>query len=294
MGGAEPRDDRLWRDGWWRSRDGIRLHYRDYPGASDRLPILCVPGLTRNARDFAAVAERLAGTRRVIAVDLRGRGQSGQAPDPLSYVPPVYVDDVLTLLAELGLPRVVWFGTSLGGIMAMLAALAARPVLAGVLLNDVGPVLEPVGLARIGSYVGKSASWPTWLHAARSIEETHAAFFPHWQLEDWLAMAHRTCRLTEQGRIVFDYDGRIAEPFRLPPPDPPVDLWPGLLALAGSPALLVRGGLSDLLSAATAERMAAILPDLELVTVPDVGHAPTLDEAEAVAGIDRLLQRINA
>ena len=206
-----------YQDGWWQSTDGLRLHYRDYPGGADasdaaRPPILCIPGLTRNARDFEAVAERLSPEWRVICVDLRGRGESPQTPDAASYAPPTYVLDIGALYVALGISRAVVLGTSLGGLVAMLMALVTPERLAGVLLNDIGPVTEPGGMARIRSYVGKSASWPTWLHAARALAETERDVFQRYVLEDWLALAKRRCRLTSNGRVVFDYDMRIGEP----------------------------------------------------------------------------------
>jgi pimeloyl-ACP methyl ester carboxylesterase len=286
-----------WSDGYWTSSDGIRLHYRDY-AASDpaaRPPILCIAGLTRNARDFEGVAERLAPHWRVLAIELRGRGESGQARESSSYNPAVYVADIEALIAELALQRFVLFGTSLGGIVSMLLAAApgaAPGRIAGVLLNDVGPELEEKGLDRIRSYVGRSQTWPTWLHAARFLAEAQRDIFPHWDLDDWLRHAKRLCRLSASGRIMFDYDMRIAEPLRATGDPVGIDLWPAFDALAGIPALLVRGAHSDLLSAATAARMQARNPALELVEVPGVGHAPTLLEPEAEAAIDRLLARV--
>jgi pimeloyl-ACP methyl ester carboxylesterase len=274
------------------SPDGVRLHYRDYAGRDDRPPILCIPGLTRNARDFHAVASRLAGDWRVIVVELRGRGESGHAKDPMSYVPLTYVHDIQLLLAGLGLARVVAFGTSLGGLVTMLLASVGRERLAGVLLNDVGPELDPRGLDRIRNYVGKPAAYPTWLHAARALAEGNATVFPRYELDDWIAMAKRLCRLTSGGRIVYDYDMRIADPIRgTTPAGPAVDLWPAAEALRGVPGLLVRGETSDLLTAATAEAMVGRI-GLELVTVAQTGHAPTLDEPEVVAAIDRLLAKV--
>ncbi len=285
-----------YQDGWWQTVDGLNLHYRDYPGGPEstgRPSILCIPGLTRNARDFEAVAERLSPDWRVICVDLRGRGESPPAPDSSTYTPPSYVLDIGALFVALGLEKVVLIGTSLGGLIAMLMALTTPERLAGVLLNDVGPVLEPAGLARIRTYVGKSASWPTWLHAARALAEWQRDIFPRYQLEDWLALAKRLCRITSAGRIVFDYDMRIAEPIREAPEDaPPVDLWPAFEALRGRPVALLRGNRSDLLSAMTAAEMAKRLPGLDLTTVSDVGHAPALTEPESVAAIDRLLERV--
>jgi pimeloyl-ACP methyl ester carboxylesterase len=281
-----------WQDGYWWSNDGLRLHYRDYPGGEGRPPILCIPGLTRNARDFGPVADRLAGAWRLIVVELRGRGESAYARDPMTYVPLTYLQDMEALIAELKLDRFVAFGTSLGGILTMLLAATGPQRIAGALLNDVGPAIEPAGLARIRTYVGKGGSWPTWLHAARALAEVQRACYPRYEIEDWLAMAKRTCRLTPQGRIVQDYDMKIAEPFRLPGGEAGVDMWPALAALAARPSLLVRGELSDILSPENAEEMARRLPDMELVTVPGVGHAPVLDEADAAARIDRLLARI--
>ena len=280
-----------WTDGHWRSNDGIRLHYRDYPGRSDRPAILCIPGLTRNARDFAEVAERLAGEWRIICVDLRGRGESGYAQDPLSYVPPVYLQDLQTLLADLALVRVVAFGTSLGGLMAMLLAAADRDLLVGALLNDIGPVIEAEGMAHIASYVGRQQSWPTWLHAARHFQSLHGASFPRYRLPDWIALAKRLCRLTPAGRIVLDYDMKIAEPFRQVDPVA-IDLWPAFDMLATVPLLIVRGGLSNLFSVATADAMVARAADAELLTIADTGHAPTLTEDGCPPAIDRLLGRI--
>ncbi|KQS04456.1 alpha/beta hydrolase [Sphingomonas sp. Leaf357] len=278
---------------WW-SRDEVRLHYRDYAGPSGKPPILCIPGLTRNARDFSEVAERLAGDWRVIAIDLRGRGESGYAKDPMSYVPLTYVQDVEKLLGELGVDSYVAFGTSLGGIVSMLLSGTARERLAGVLLNDVGPEIETAGLSRIRSYVGKSNTWPTWMHAARAVMEANGDVYPGYDIEDWLAMAKRLYRLNSAGRIVLDYDMKIAEPFRVPGNEAGPDMWRALDGLKGVPALIVRGGRSDVLGAKTAARMLAELPGAELVTVAEVGHTPTLSEPEVVAAIDRLLARVTA
>ncbi|RSU54347.1 alpha/beta hydrolase [Sphingomonas sp. S-NIH.Pt15_0812] len=277
---------------WW-SNDGIRLHARDYPGDAGVPPLICLPGLTRNARDFAALAEAMAGRRRVIAVDFRGRGESGYARDAMSYVPLTYVQDVLALLADRGIARFVAVGTSLGGIVTMLLTGPARERIAGAVLNDIGPELEAAGIARIRGYVGRGSSCPTWLHAARTLAEAQRDIYPHWGLADWLAMAKRLYRVTSAGRIVLDYDLKIAEPFRVPGAETGPDMWQALGGLGGVPVLLVRGERSDVLGAATARRMAEALPDAELVTVPSVGHAPMLTEPEALAGIERLLARVD-
>lgn len=282
-----------WRDEYWTSPDGLRLHYRDYPGDPSRPPVLCIPGLTRNARDFEGVAARLAGTWRLICIDLRGRGESEHAAAAASYVPPVYVADVEALIGELGLSRFVAFGTSLGGLVAMLLAWRDPSRFAGVLVNDVGPQIEPAGIERIRSYVGRAQSWPTWAHAARHFAEAQKEVYPGWDIDRWLVFAKRLCRLSRSGRIVLDYDMKIAEPLRAAAAaDGAFDLWPAWRAFSGAPALLVRGALSDLLSEATAERMAAEVPGLDVARVAGVGHAPTLEEPEAAAAIDRLLARV--
>jgi pimeloyl-ACP methyl ester carboxylesterase len=281
-----------WSDGYWSSSDGLRLHFRDYPGDPSRPPIVCIPGLTRNARDFEGVAERLSGRWRLICVELRGRGGSEYSREPMSYVPLTYLADMEALIAEHGLGRFILFGTSLGGLITMLLAQRNAARIAGALINDIGPVLESGGLEKIRGYVGRSQSWPTWLHAARFIADVQRDRYPDWEIEQWLVYAKRLCKLTPNGRIVFDYDMRLAEPFRTPGGESGFDLWSAYRALAGVPSLLLRGELSDLLSAETVRRMGEENPALEAVTVPRVGHAPTLDEAVAVEAIERFLERV--
>ncbi|MGE0180351.1 MAG: alpha/beta fold hydrolase, partial [Sphingomonas sp.] len=246
-----------WSEGYWWSKDGLRLHYRDYAGDASRPPIICIPGLTRNARDFEGVADRLAGAWRVICVELRGRGDSAYSKDPMTYVPLTYLQDMEALIAELKLARFALFGTSLGGLLTMLLAASGAERIAGALLNDVGPVLEPRGIEHIRSYVGRARDWPTWLHAARFIAEAQQDRYPDWKIDDWLVFAKRVCKLTSSGRIVYDYDMRIAEPLKLPGGETGFDLWPTFRALANTPSLLVRGEFSDVLSEETARQMLA-------------------------------------
>ncbi|HKY80616.1 MAG TPA: alpha/beta hydrolase [Sphingobium sp.] len=281
-------------DGYWWSPDGLRLHYRDYAGGTDgRPPLLCLPGLTRNARDFEPLAARLAGDWRLICPDMRGRGESAQAKDPMTYVPLTYLQDISRLLSDLAITRFVAIGTSLGGLITMLIAATHREWLAGALLNDVGPRLEEAGLARIRGSVGVGQSHPSWVHAARALEEANRDIYPAYDLEQWLAMAKRLYRLNSAGRVVLDYDMRVAEPLRVTDGSAGVDMWPVVAAFRGMPTLILRGERSDLLSAGTAQRMMEeIGPDAELVTIFDVGHAPVLDEPESAAAIDRLLSRV--
>ncbi len=279
-------------DRFWTSSDGLKLHFRDYPGRTDRPPVICLPGLTRNGRDFAHVAERLSGEWRVLCPDLRGRGDSAYAKDSATYNPIQYVEDLGQLLAQEGIERFVAIGTSLGGLMTMIVAMTGAERLAGVLLNDVGPEIAPEGLERIRGYVGQGRSFPTWMHAARALQEGQGDVFPDYQVADWLAMAKRCMVVGGNGRIVFDYDMKIAEPFSQPGGEAGVDLWPAFAALDGRPVTLLRGELSDILSPETLAKMAGMLSDCEAVTVPRVGHAPMLDEPAAVAAIDRLLARV--
>lgn len=279
-------------DGYWWTNDNLRMHFRDYPGDPAQPPILCLPGLTRNARDFDGVARHVGGRHRVLCLEFRGRGESAYAKDPMSYVPLTYMQDVDALLIAERIERFATFGTSLGGIVAMLLAATEEGRIAGALINDIGPEIEAAGLDRIRGVVGQGRSHESWVHAARAVAETQRIIYPDWDLKDWIAHAKRTHRLTSSGRIILDYDARIADPFAADGARPGVDLWPALRKLNGVPVLLIRGGTSDILSAATANRMATELDQAELVILPDIGHAPTLDEPESRAAIDRLLVRI--
>jgi len=280
----------------WASADGLTLRYRDYPGRADRPPILCIPGLTRNARDFEPLADAFAGEWRVLAADLRGRGQSDYARDPASYTPAQYVADIAALLDQAALERVVAVGTSLGGIVTMLLAATQPERIAGAVLNDIGPQIEAAGLQRIRDYVGQGRSFPTWMHAARGLREQAGVAHPDYGISEWLRLAKRLMAVGAGGRIAFDYDMKIAEPFDAAPigPDAPAppDMWAMLHALAGRPVLAIRGELSDILSPATLTRMERELPSLATVTVPRTGHAPTLEEPEAQEAIAAMLGQV--
>ena len=282
-------------DGYWQSGDELTLHYRDYPATGDapdnRPPLLCIPGLTRNARDFEPVADVFAGAWRVITVELRGRGESDYAKDPATYIPSTYVQDILALLDQLKLDTVVAFGTSLGGIISMLMAHLHPGRFAAVILNDIGPVVEEEGLAKIRDYVGHGRSFPTWMHAARAMQDNSAHIYPDFDTQDWLAFAKRLMVVGNSGRISFDYDMKIAEPFSAPA-EAPVDMWPLFKAFGDIPVLGLRGELSDILSAETLARMQTELPDFTAVTVPRVGHVPTLEEPVSQQAIAQFLDRI--
>lgn len=280
-----------WTDGHWQSADGLTLHYRDYPGRSDRPPIVCIPALTRNARDFEPLAQRFAGEWRVLCLDLRGRGGSDYAKDPASYHPLQYALDIEALLEQRGIARYVPVGTSLGGIVTMLLAARGAERIAGAVLNDIGPEIERAGLDRLCVYVGQGRSFPTWMHAARALKELYGLAHPGYAIGDWLAMARRMMAVVGNGRVAFDYDMRIAELFNTPAAEAESDLWPAFEALAPRPLLLLRGAISDILSPATFARMGEMAADAELATVPEVGHAPALADPAELDAVARLLER---
>ena len=289
---------RSWTDRHWQSPDGLKLYFRDYAArnggkADGRPPIVCLHGLTRNSRDFASLAERLSDEWRVIVPDMRGRGDSEYAQDSATYNPLVYVNDLQALLEQESVEKFVVIGTSMGGLMTMTLAMMDPDRIAGAVLNDIGPVIDPAGLDRIKDYVGQGRSYESWMHAARALQEVHHPSHPNFTIEDWLAMAKRNMCVQQNGRIAYDYDMSIADPFNEPDGAAPPDLWPALEALSGRPVLLVRGALSDLLSDATLREMQARLPDSDIVTVPDVGHAPLLEEPEAMTAIEMFLKRID-
>jgi pimeloyl-ACP methyl ester carboxylesterase len=278
-----------WRDRYFTSQDGLRLYYRDYaaprPG---RIPVMCLPGLTRNCRDFEAVAPRLQAQRRVITPDLRGRGRSQYDPNWHNYHPGTYVGDLARLLADAGIEQVVLLGTSLGGILSLLLNATAPGVAAGVILNDIGPEVAPEGLARISAYVGRATPVRSWDDAVAQMKATYGLAMPGASDEDWSVFARRSYSEVD-GIPRLDMDPGIGEAVRAAPSGAAPDLWPVFAALAPVPVLAFRGELSDVLSAATFSRMAREKPDLRCVTVPNRGHPPMLDEPECVAAIDEFL-----
>ncbi|MGE3865742.1 MAG: alpha/beta fold hydrolase, partial [Hyphomonadaceae bacterium] len=263
------------------ARDGLKLHVRDYApaGAESGLPVICLHGLTRNGRDFERVAPRIAALgRRTLALDVRGRGHSDRDPKPENYAPNVYAADVLEVMDAFDVPCAVFVGTSMGGIITMMLAYGVKGRVAAAVLNDVGPVLEEKGLARIATYVGKTMRFASWDEAQAAVKEAQGAVFPHADDMFWAEFARRVCRQDADGGVSFDYDPAIARPLAT---TKPVDMTPLFEALGDAPVLVVRGALSDLLSGEGVELMRIVRPDLESVEVPGVGHAPTLEEEPA-------------
>jgi pimeloyl-ACP methyl ester carboxylesterase len=245
---------------------------------------LCLHGLTRNSRDFEDLAPRLARSRRVLCLDVRGRGRSARDPQPARYIPPTYAQDVLELLDTSGVARVAVVGTSMGGILVLLLAALRPAAIAGVVLNDIGPVVDPAGIARIAGYVGKSGEVASWDAAAAAVKALNAAFFPEFTHSDWLRFARRTYREQPDGKLLPDYDPAISEATRSGGAVPP-DLWALWTGLAAIPTLAIRGELSDILSESTLVEMARRKPDLDLLRVARRGGAPT--SRAGVCGGDR-------
>jgi pimeloyl-ACP methyl ester carboxylesterase len=278
-------------DGYVTVRDGLRLHYRDYAGAADKPPILCLHGLTRNSRDWTEFAERYSPGFRVLALEFRGRGGSDYDPVPQRYNPVTYAGDVIELLDQLAVDQAIFAGTSLGGLVTMTTAAMAAQRIFATIMNDVGPDVDVEGVNRILTYVGNDRRFGSWDEAADAIAANYGASFERYTHDDWVKMAKRNCR-EENGEVRFDYDMAIAEPFKTTGPTPNVDLWPFFRVLAEKPLLVVRGAKSDLLTEATARRMQQVAPNMKLVVVPGVGHAPELNEPEAVAAIDEFLAKL--
>lgn len=277
---------------WFESADGLRLYYRDYaPEAPGRLPVLCLPGLTRNSRDFEHVALRLRRERRVLCADLRGRGRSQHDPNWQNYHPGTYLGDVGRLLDHAGVERCVFFGTSLGGILTMLTAATQPQRVAAAILNDIGPEVDPAGLARIASYVGRYPPARTWPEAVAIVRATYEIALPDLTDEQWADYTRRSYTDVD-GAPQLDMDPNIGEAVRAAPAAAAPDLWPVFAALASVPTLVLRGAASDILSSTTLDRMQAQKPDLDRVEVPNRGHVPLLDEPEAVTAIDAFLARL--
>jgi pimeloyl-ACP methyl ester carboxylesterase len=275
-------------DRFFRTKDGLTLHGRLRRGGKGT-PALCIPGLTRNERDFSDIAAAIAANGRdVLALSLRGRGGSDRDGAYLNYQPPTYVGDVQAVLDQLAWEKAAFIGASLGGIVTMLTNLAAPERVAAAIVNDVGPELAPEGLARIAGYVGAVRPDAKSLdEAAEQIKAINEAAFPGRDADFWRLFARRTFR-EEGGRFVLDYDQNIGR--ALVEAGPAGDLWPAFLSLKGKPTLIVRGAISDLLTPPILERMRSAVPGLVSVEVAGVGHAPTLSEPEAERAILKFLR----
>ena len=280
------------------SDDGLRLYARDYHAASGpaRLPVICIHGLTRNSADFEDVAPWIASLgRRVIAVDVRGRGNSQYDPNPDHYTPIVYANDIVRLARDLGIARAVFIGTSMGGLITMTLALRKSDLIAAAVLNDVGPALSPRGLQRIAGYAGKGEQFTDWAQAADYLRSINAVAFPENSEQEWQRWARRAFREDAEGRLQMRYDPNIAVPIRAN------KLKASSMAASFAfrrlarrrPTLLIRGGLSDLIEPEQASAMRAAAPRMQYAEVPNIGHAPMLNEPAAREALGSFLASVD-
>jgi pimeloyl-ACP methyl ester carboxylesterase len=278
------------------AQDGLRLHVREHGDrTAPGLPVVCLPGLARTTADFDRLAAALAGDpdrpRRVLALDYRGRGLSDHDRDPGNYSLPVELADVMTVLTARAVGAAVFVGTSRGGLITMALAAVRPAAIAGAVLNDIGPVIEPQGLMRIKSYVGRLPQPRGFEEGADILRRLFGAQFTRLSDADWLASAHRNWR-QQDGRLVLAYDPRLSRALAsvdAAHPLPP--LWPQFDALANVPLMVIRGANSDILSAATVAAMQARRRDTVVVEIPDQGHAPLLAEADTIARIGKFVAK---
>jgi pimeloyl-ACP methyl ester carboxylesterase len=276
------------------AQDGLRLHVREYGArAATAVPVVCLPGLTRTTADFDALAPALAygrPERRVVAIDSRGRGQSEYDRNPQNYNLTIELADVVSVLTALEIGQAVFVGSSRGGLLSMLLAVAHPNALAGVILHDVGPVIEPKGLARIKSYVGKLPQPGSFAEGAEILRRLFDAQFPKLTADQWLTAAHHTWK-AENGKLRLTYDERLAQTLAevdIERPLPP--MWNEFDALARVPILVIHGANSDILSSATVDAMKARHPNLEAIEVANQGHVPLL-EGELIGGIVAFIKK---
>ncbi len=284
-----------YRDFLYTTQEGLRLYARDYgERTAPKTPVICLPGLTRNSKDFEALAGFLSQERRVLCPDLRGRGLSEYAGGVDAYTPQNELMDTLDLMTAAGIHQAVFIGTSRGGIITMLMA-AFRPVaLKAAILNDIGPEVEAKGLERIAGYAGTMETPSTWDEAAVKLRMMNERDFPNVTGGEWRAFSQRTFATDENGAPKMDYDPKIGTAMRkgldaakgeLP------DMWAQFKALAHVPVLALRGENSDVLSSNTLAKMAKEHPALTAVTLPDQGHAPFLDSEHEFSVISDFLER---
>lgn len=274
------------------AKDSLRLHTRVYGRpVAGRLPLVCLPGLSRNSGDFDVPARALAPERQVIALDYRGRGLSGWDANWQNYALPVELGDALSMLAELGIARAVFLGTSRGGLLTMLAGMARPELLAGAILNDIGPVIEGAGLARIRAYLGRLREPSSMDEAVALLKSAGAERFPALNDADWRGQAESIWSVTD-GVFAPAFDPALAKTLENADFDAPMPtLWPQFDGLAGVPLMVIRGDHSDILSAETVAAMVERRADMEVVTVAGQGHAPLLTDAATIGRIAEFVRR---
>jgi len=276
---------------FYTSSDGLKLYYRDFGAENPGTPVICLPGLTRNSRDFEDLANYLSDRRRVITTDLRGRGFSDFDPNWQNYHPLTYVNDVWTLLDHLGIDKVIVVGTSLGGLCSMVMSATRPERMAGVIMNDIGPEINPAGIARVQEYTGRLAPVSSWDEAIEQTRVIYGDWLPGLSDEDWKKMAWRAYREGKDGVPRLDMDPNIGEAVRKVGPQKG-DPWELFDSFGDMPVMVLWGVLSDILTKDIVDRMVARKPDLQVVAIPDRGHVPLLNEPECLAAIDGFLEAV--
>lgn len=278
-------------DAYFTNSDGLKQHFRDYNIAQEGAPVvLCMPGLTRNAKDFGFIADHLKDRCRLICAEQRGRGLSDWDPDPTRYSPATYVEDMVTLLGHLQLKEVITIGTSLGGLMTIMMNAIHPGIIKAAVINDIGPEIDPKGIERIKSYVGVGTPPKTWDDAIASVKAANPGVYPNFTEQDWIDFTHMLYA-DEGGKPVAQYDPAIRKNFDENDDQAAPDLWPLFTLMHTLPMVVLRGSVSDILSAETLQRMEQEHPDLAAITVPDVGHVPLMREKIVQDAIDKLINR---
>jgi pimeloyl-ACP methyl ester carboxylesterase len=272
---------------------GLSLHVEEWGSRhSAKTPVLCLPGLTRNAHDFETTARRLSAERRVVAFDYRGRGRSDFDPDPANYNGRTYLGDISQICSALNLHGYLAIGTSMGGLLAFGLGVLMPAALRGVLINDIGPAIGSSGTQRILDYVGRDHPAKDWEEAKTIIASTYPeGSYPRAEDATWAKIAKTSYKPGADGLLHVSWDTALAK--ALKEQDDDFDLWKLFGSLRGKPVTLLRGENSDLLSEATAKMMAMLHGRMGLVTVAGTPHAPTLDEPESVKAIDDLLKNLD-
>jgi pimeloyl-ACP methyl ester carboxylesterase len=272
------------------ARDGLMLHALDWPGDESRTPLLCLTGICRTAQDYALLAGRHAGKRRVVVLEYMGHGESDRATELSRYRPERAAGDILDACAALHLPRVVAVGTSFGGLMTMVLSVLRPTLLRGAVLNDIGPQIDPRGLAMVKDFAGHDPGFATLDDAVAYLRTV----MPRVPLPDdaaWRQFAALTYKPGQDGLLHPRWDTRIQQAMEAAGGGAP-DLGPAFRGLRPIPTMLVWGEASDFLAADTVRAMVREKPDLELITLPGAGHAPTLEEPEVARPLDEFLDRI--
>jgi len=279
---------------YYRSPDGLKLYYRDYnSGNMDSTPLLCLHGLTRNSKDFDRFACHFSRERRVISLDIRGRGKSDYDPDHRNYQIPVYVQDVLSFLAHEDIQQILAVGTSMGGLISMALGAVRPDIFKAIILNDIGPEIDPKGIARIAGFVGNGARFQNWQQVINGVKIISGQLFPDYTAADWARFAQNSFRTQEDGSIIADYDPAIGKAMKEAEENiAPVDLWPLFTALGQIPILTLRGENSDILSPETLDKMAELHPKFTKLTVPNRAHTPDLSEDVSVQVISSFINSL--